>query len=61
MVITQVEYAPDTLPWPLPGLTRSDRVFWAAANRVVVGPHLLAPRAQASWSETEPRIALSGR
>jgi hypothetical protein len=26
-------------------------VFWAARNRVIVGPSLLAPRAVASWSE----------
>lgn len=40
------------LPWRLPPVERGDRLFWAANNRVVVGPQLLAPRAVASWSET---------
>jgi hypothetical protein len=52
VIIAEVERTTDALPWPLPAVSRGDQVFWAARNRVVVGPHLLAPRAVASWTET---------
>jgi hypothetical protein len=41
----------EPLWWPLPHLLGEDRVHWAGATRVVVGPALLSPRAVASWSE----------
>jgi hypothetical protein len=52
VIIAQVESPADALPWHLPAVASGDQVFWAARNRVVVGPHLLAPRAVASWTET---------
>ena len=54
VVVSWIGSSPGALPWPLPALASRDRVFWASSNRVVVGPHLLAPRAVASWSETGP-------
>ena len=39
------------LPWTLPAVSSDDRVFWASARQIVVGPALLAPRARASWTE----------
>jgi hypothetical protein len=44
---------PGTAPlvWSLPAWPGGDRVAWAGAQRVVVGPELLAPRAVASWTE----------
>jgi hypothetical protein len=52
VIISQIGRSPGAVPWPLPALASRDRVFWAGSNRVVVGPHLLAPRAVASWTET---------
>jgi hypothetical protein len=51
VVIPRIEGPHEALPWPLLEVVSGDRVFWAASNRVVVGPHLLAPRAVASWTE----------
>jgi hypothetical protein len=60
VVIPQIEGPPSALPWHLPAVSRADRVFWAARTRVVVGRHLLAPRAVATWTETL-ETAPSGR
>ncbi|HZS36164.1 MAG TPA: hypothetical protein VFF06_05030 [Polyangia bacterium] len=43
----------EPLVWPLPRALGQDRVHWAGANRIVVGPEELAPRAVASWSDAE--------
>jgi hypothetical protein len=51
IVVHAIGASAEALPWPLPVAARGDRVFWADANRVVVGPKLLAPRAVASWEE----------
>jgi hypothetical protein len=51
VVVPDLDGAPDPLPWPLPGVSTDDRVFWAGDGRVVVGPAVLAPRAIATWSE----------
>jgi hypothetical protein len=51
VVVPDLDGAPDPLPWTLPGVSTDDRVFWAGARRVVVGPAVLAPRAIATWSE----------
>ncbi|HEY4394580.1 MAG TPA: hypothetical protein VGP64_10975 [Polyangia bacterium] len=51
VVVPDLDGAPDPLPWTLPAVSTSDRVFWAGARRVVVGPAVLAPRAIATWSE----------
>jgi hypothetical protein len=40
----------EALPWALPVVSPDDQIFWAGANRVVVGPALLSPRAVASWT-----------
>ncbi len=39
----------EPLAWGLPPLSQGDEVFWAAADRIVVGPTLLVPRVVASW------------
>jgi hypothetical protein len=51
VVLAQIEPAADPLVWLLPRALGQDRVHWAAANRVVVGPELLEPRAVATWSD----------
>jgi hypothetical protein len=51
VVVPDLDGAPDPLPWTLPTVSTSDRVFWAGDRRVVVGPAVLAPRAIATWSE----------
>jgi hypothetical protein len=51
VVVPDLDGAPDPLPWPLPGVSTDDRVFWAGDGGVVVGPAVLAPRAIATWSE----------
>ena len=43
----------EPLVWPLPRALGQDRVHWAGANRIVVGPEELTPRAVASWSDAE--------
>lgn len=55
IVIPEIGARVTALPWQLAAVARGDRVFWAAANRVVVGPRILAPRAVASWDETVVR------
>jgi hypothetical protein len=51
VIIPRTEGPADALPWTVPAVS-GDRVFWASHTSVVVGPHLLAPRAVASWTET---------
>jgi hypothetical protein len=49
MVLPELRAEP--MAWPLPRALGQDRVHWAGANRVIVGPALFQPRAVASWSE----------
>jgi hypothetical protein len=39
------------MAWPLPRVLGGERVFWADAHRVVIGPEALQPRAIASFDE----------
>jgi hypothetical protein len=41
----------EPLAWPLPRALGGERIHWAGARRVVVGPAPLEPRAVASWTE----------
>jgi hypothetical protein len=50
VVLPEIGPQAEPLPWVLPALPSGDQLFWAGANRIVVGPALLAPRAVASWS-----------
>jgi hypothetical protein len=51
VVVPSIAQPYDPLVWPLPRALGQDRVHWAGANRIVVGPEELSPRAVASWSE----------
>jgi hypothetical protein len=51
VVVPELGRRSDPLPWALPGLRADAQVFWAGANKVVVGPELLAPIAVASWTD----------
>ena len=51
VVLPEVTERFQPLPWTLPAVSSDDRVFWASARQIVVGPALLAPRARASWTE----------
>jgi hypothetical protein len=51
MVLPQLSGDAEPMAWPLPRALGRDHVHWAGANRVVVGPALLQPRAIASWSD----------
>lgn len=50
MVMPELSRGVETLPWLLPRVAPHDQLFWAARNRVVVGPALFEPRAVASWT-----------
>ncbi len=55
--VTRLQVLPDLYPetrplsFALPPGVGSDPVHWSSATKVVLGPHVLAPRAVASWSE----------
>jgi hypothetical protein len=51
VVLPELGQPSEPLPWLLPMLSASDHVFWAGANRVVIGPQPLQPRAVATWTE----------
>jgi hypothetical protein len=50
VVLPEIHPTAAPMPWVLPALPSGDQVFWAARNRIVIGPALLAPRAVASWT-----------
>jgi hypothetical protein len=50
VVLPEIAPGAEPMPWVLPALPGGDQVFWAARNRIVVGPALLTPRAVASWT-----------
>jgi hypothetical protein len=51
VVLPELAHPADTIVWPLPKALAQDQVHWAGANKIVVGPEMLQPRAVASWSE----------
>jgi hypothetical protein len=51
VVLPRLSDDTEPLVWPLPGTLAAERVHWAGATRVVVGPAVLEPRAVVSWSE----------
>jgi hypothetical protein len=51
VVLPELTRRAEPLPWSLPGVASDDHVFWAGANRVVIGPQMLQPRAVATWTE----------
>jgi hypothetical protein len=51
VVLPRLSGDSDPLVWPLPGTLAAERLHWAGATRVVVGPEVLSPRAVVSWSE----------
>ncbi|HET6281737.1 MAG TPA: hypothetical protein VFH73_12245 [Polyangia bacterium] len=51
VVVPELGQRTEPLPWSLPTVSTGDHVFWAGANRVVIGPEVLAPRAVASWTD----------
>ncbi len=51
VVLPLIARPTETIVWPLPPALAADRVHWAGANKIVVGPEALQPRAVASWSE----------
>jgi hypothetical protein len=55
VVLPQLSSDAPAIAWPLPRALGQDRLHWAEANRVIVGPDLLQPRAVASWTEETAR------
>jgi hypothetical protein len=51
VVLPQLSGDAEPLAWPLPRALGRERIHWAGAHRVVVGPAPLEPRAVASWTE----------
>ena len=51
VVLPELGSRVEPLAWPLPHNLTREQLHWVAANRVVVGPEALQPRAVASWSE----------
>jgi hypothetical protein len=51
VVLPLISRPTETIVWPLPPALAGDRVHWAGANKIVVGPEALQPRAVASWTE----------
>jgi hypothetical protein len=49
LVLPDLEPTTQPLVWDLPPAPGANQIYWAAANRVVVGSHVFAPRAIASW------------
>ena len=49
VVVPEVSRFADPISWPLPRALARERVHWAGATRVVVGPEILQPHAVASW------------
>ena len=55
--VTRLQVLPDLYPetrplsFALPPGVGSDLVHWSSPTKVVLGPHVLAPRAVASWSD----------
>jgi hypothetical protein len=51
VVLAPLSRDPEPMSWTLPRELEQERIHWAGATRIVVGPALMAPRAVASWSE----------
>jgi hypothetical protein len=51
VVVPEVSAFAPPLAWPLPRALGGEGLHWAAPNRLIVGPAVLAPRAVASWTE----------
>jgi hypothetical protein len=51
VVLPAVAVGSPPLAWVLPWAATDDRVHWAGAQRVVVGPVVVEPRAVASWTD----------
>src|SRR5579871_6457366 len=49
VVVPSMAASESPLVWPLPRALGGDRVHWAGASRIVVGPDELQPRAIATW------------